>query len=139
MRHFSNAAVETEFVLLVTLTATQVTVKDGSGYPAQVPFTIIASPDGLLEEIMLVTARNGLTWDVQRAFGGTTAQEHPAGAKVRHGAVAEDFREASVVYHHLFGDPVYNPNDPTAPPSNPPILDPADVVTKKDLTWGGLL
>ena len=138
MRNFSNTAVETELVLLVSVAATQITVKDGSGYPLP-PFTVIADPDMPLEEVMLVLARNGLTWDVVRGWGGTTAVEHAAGAKLRHGAVAEDFREGSMAFTHLFGAPIYNPTDPTAPPANQPLLPPGDVVRRSDDTWGGLL
>lgn len=138
MRNFSNTAVETELVLLVSVAATQITVKDGSGYPLP-PFTITADPDALAEEVMLVTARNGLTWDVVRGWGGTTAVEHAAGAKVRHAATAEDFREAAMVFMHLFGEPVYNPTDPAAPPTNQPLLPLGDVVRRSDDTWRGLL
>lgn len=139
MRHYSNAAVETELVLLVDATATQVTVKESTGYPAQVPFTAQFDPDATPEEIVLVTGRTGNTWDVVRGWGGTTAVEHKAGAKVRHAAVAEDFREAAIVYRHLFGDPQYNPNDPAAPPTNPPLVDPSDYVLRSKNTWGDLL
>lgn len=138
MRNFSNVAVETELALLVDAVTPHITVKETTGHPA-VPFTLLLDPDGNLEEIVLATARNGLTYDVVRGWGGTTAVEHAANAKVRHGAVAEDFREAALAYRLLYGTPVYNPNDPTAPPTNPPLLDPATVVTKTGDTWGDLL
>lgn len=138
MRNFSNTAIETELVLLTSISATQITVKDGSGYPPA-PFTVTADPDLLQEEVMLVLARNGLTWDVLRGWGGTTAVEHAAGAKLRHAAVAEDFREGAMVFEHLFGEPVYSPTDPTAPPSNPPLLPLLDVVRRSNDTWGDLL
>lgn len=138
MRNFSNTAVETELALLVDLTSTQVTVKSAAGHPP-VPFTLILSPDASAEEIVLCTAKNGLTYDVVRGWGGTTAVEHPANAKVRHGAVAEDFREAALAYKHLFGDPVYDPNDPSKPPSNAPVIPTNDFVRKSQPTWGDLL
>ena len=138
MRNFSNTAVETETTLLLTISGTSVTVVSNIGHPAA-PFTLILAPDGQAEEVTLVTAKAGLVYTVVRGWGGTTAVEHPAGTVVRHGAVAEDFREAAIAFEHLFGPPVYSPTDPTAPPTNPPLISPTDYVRKSEPTWGDLL
>lgn len=137
-RKYSNTAIETELALLLTDSATEMTVLSGAGHPA-VDFTMLLAPDGAAEELVLVTAKVGLTYTIVRGWGGTTAQEHAAGTTVRHGAAAEDFREAAIAYEHLFGVPVYNPLDPTAPPTNAPLIDPLTIVTTVDDTWGGLL
>lgn len=137
-RSYSNTAAETELATLLTISGLSMTVLLGTGHGAA-PFTLILAPDGALEEIVLVTAKVGLDYTITRAWGGTTANEHAAGTVVRHGAVAEDFREAAIAYEHLFGTPVYNPMDPIAPPTNAPLIDPATIVTTVDDTWGGLL
>lgn len=139
MRNFSNTATETELASLVTAAATQITVKaSATGYPLP-PFTAILAPDTLPEEIVLVTARSALVWDVVRGWGGTTASEHKEGTLVRHGAVAEDFREGALAYEHIFGPPSYNPLDPTAPPTNTPLIPVGDTVTRTKDTWADLL
>jgi hypothetical protein len=139
MRNFSNTAVETTLTALVTASATQINVPaTATGYPLP-PFTAILAPDASAEEIILVTRRNSQTWDVVRGWGGTAASEHPAGTLVRHGAVAEDFREGAIAYEHLFGAPSYNPLDPTAPPTNTPLIPVGDTVTRSKDTWADLL
>jgi hypothetical protein len=138
MRNFSNTAVETELTLLLTATGTQVNVKHAGGYPVT-PFTAILAPEANQEEIVLVTSRNGLQWDVVRGWGGTQAAEHKPGTVVRHGAVAEDFREGAIAYAHLFGAPIYDPADPAAPPSNTPLVPTADIVTRSKHTWADAL
>lgn len=138
MRTYSNRAVETELAADIDATTPTITVKEGTGYPAA-PFTSLLAPDLQAEEIVLVTAAVGLTWTVVRGWGGTTAVAHPAGTPVIHGAVAEDFREAALAYRQLFGDPQYDPTDPTAPPTNAPLLPLTDVVRKSTDTWADLL
>ncbi len=135
MRNFSNNAVETELEVALDLTSTAMIVKEITGH-APCPTTFLVSPDGALEEIVLATSRSGLTYTVVRGWGNTTPLEHPANSKVRHGAVAEDFREAALAYKLLYGDPVYGPD---GVPTNPPLMSPADTVSKADLTWAGLL
>jgi hypothetical protein len=138
MRYYSNTAVETELALLLDSVAGQMTVVSSAGHPAA-PFTVIISPDGALEEIVLVTRKVGLTYDITRAWGGTPAVEHPVGSRVRHGAVAEDFREASLAYQLLYGVPVYSSTDPAALPLNSPLIPVTDYVRKSQATWGDLL
>lgn len=139
MRHFSNTAVETEVALLVTSTTNTIIAAEALGYPATKPFTIILAPDTGGEEICLVTDVAGTTFTVERGWGGTTAIEHAVGTRIRHGAVAEDFREAAMAFQYIFGDPTYDPANPSAPPTNNPIIPTGDYVVKSDDTWGGLL
>lgn len=142
MRNYSNTAVETELLVSANDVAPTLTVKNTGGWP-DAPFTVVIRPDSPDEEVCLVTGKQvsagGTTLTVSRGWGGSTAFPHPADSRVRHGAVAEDFREASLAYRHLFGEPVYDPNNPTAPPTNAPLVPTTDVVTKSASTWGELL
>lgn len=139
MRNFSNTAVETSIPLELDDVATSFVVGDTTGW-APAPLTVLLNPDGSAEEIVLVTGYTNQTiTSCVRGWGGTTAVRHPAGAKVRHGAVAEDFREAAMAFRHLFGDPVYDPNKPGTPPTNSPVVPVSDMVTKSADTWADLL
>lgn len=138
MRNFSNKAVETELALLADATTNTFTLRETLGHPTA-PYTLIVAPDSGAEEIVLVSALVNNVATVVRGWGGTTAVEHPAGTKVRHGAVAEDFREAALAYRQLFGEPQYDPSNPSLPPTNPPLVDMTDVVRKSTNTWADLL
>ena len=91
-RNYSSAAVATTLTGGITSSATTLTVSSTTGYPAA-PFTIIVDSDTASEEVMEVTAVAGTTFTVTRGVDGTTAVEHGAGASVRHGVSARDFRE----------------------------------------------
>ena len=95
-RNYSNTAVVTALSSSIDTTTTQIRVDATDGYPAA-PFTIIVSPDTVAEEIMLVTAATGNDLTVTRGFDSTAASPHGAGAVVKHGAVALDFREANAI------------------------------------------
>jgi hypothetical protein len=138
MRNYSNTAVETTIPLELDDVATQFTVESTAGWPVA-PFTELIDPDLSAEEIVLVTAYTNKNVTVVRGWGGTTAVRHRAGARLRHGAVAEDFREGAMAFQHLFGDPVYDPNKPGTPPTNPPLVPSDDIVTKAAHTWADLL
>lgn len=138
MRNFSNTAVETTIPQELDDVATQFTVGSTTGWPVA-PFTVLADPDLSDEEVMLVTAYVNQLVTVVRGWGGTTAVRHSAGARIRHGAVAQDFREAALAFKQLFGDPVYDPNKPNDPPTNTPIVPVTDMVTRSADTWADLL
>lgn len=91
-RIYSNIAVQTSLVSGITAAATSLTVADATGYPAA-PFAIVVDPgSATYEEVMLVTAKAGAVFTVTRAYDGTTAKVHAAGALVIHAAIADDFR-----------------------------------------------
>lgn len=138
MRNYSNTAIETTLPLELDDVATQFNVEATSGWPLP-PFTLLTDPDLSAEEIMLVTAYVNESVTVVRGWGGTTAVRHQAGARVRHGAVAEDFREGAMAFKHLFGDPQYDPNKPGTAPINPPLIPTTDMVTRSKHTWADLL
>lgn len=134
MRKFANSAVETELLVSPGLSGGSITVADSTGYPVA-PFTVLLDPDVTTEEIVLVTAVSGNTWEVTRGWGGTTAVSHDAGAKVRHGAVSQDFTEAAMAFDALFGDATYTSGQPT----NTLLIPVTDYVRKSAPTWGDLL
>lgn len=91
-RIYSNTAVQTSLVSGITAAVTSLTVADATGYPAA-PFAIVVDAgSATYEEVMLVTAKAGVVFTVTRAYDGTTAKVHAAGALVIHAAIADDFR-----------------------------------------------
>ena len=68
----------------------------GVTIPAGRTFTLVIDPDTALEEIVDATlvSTNNLT--ITRAIDGSTAQEHSAGAVVRHMAIGRDYRDANL-------------------------------------------
>lgn len=91
-RIYSNTAVQTSLVSGLTAADLSLTVADATGYPAA-PFAIVVDVgSATYEEVMLVTAKAGAVFTVTRAYDGTTAKIHAAGALVIHAAIADDFR-----------------------------------------------
>lgn len=91
-RIYSNIAVQTTLGVGIGVGDLSLTVTDATGYPVA-PFAIVVDPGSATsEEVMLVTAKAGNTFTVTRAYDGTTAKAHVAGATVIHGAIADDFR-----------------------------------------------
>ena len=135
MRNYSNIAVKTTLFVGITASETKMTVASTAGYPAA-PFTVIVEPDSPGEEVVLVTAITGNQWDVVRGFDGTAATSHKANVVVKHGAVAGDFTSASQTYEAVFGS---TPTFDSVTGKPVPVVDPVDVVSKVDDTWGGLL
>lgn len=94
-RNFSNTAAETQLTAPVDDVVGSMTVASTLGFPAP-PFTIIVDPDTAMEEACLVTFIAGSTLTVTRGYDSTTGLPHSIGAKVRHAAIAMDFREANI-------------------------------------------
>ena len=78
------------------------TVVSGTGLlggvtiPAGRTFTLVIDVDTALEEIVDATAVSTNTFTITRAIDGSTAQEHSAGAVVRHMAIGRDYRDANL-------------------------------------------
>ena len=68
-------------------------------------FTVVIDPDTSLEEIVDVTAVSGQNLTVTRAADSTSAQDHSAGAVVRHMVIGRDLREANT---HIEATGYYN-------------------------------
>jgi hypothetical protein len=58
-------------------------------------FTLVIDVDTALEEIVDATAVSTNTFTITRAIDGSIAQDHSAGAVVRHMAIGRDYRDAN--------------------------------------------
>lgn len=102
VRHYSNTATEAALASSIAAADTSLTVSAFTGYPAA-PFTIAIERDTSNEEILLVTSVSGSTLTVSRAYDGTIARSHSAGAPVLHVTVAGDFAEANAHVNQASG------------------------------------
>ena len=68
----------------------------GVTIPSGRTFTLVIDVDTALEEIVDATAVSTNTFTITRAIDGSTAQEHSAGAVVRHMAIGRDYRDANL-------------------------------------------
>ena len=58
-------------------------------------FTVVIDPDTALEEVVDITAVSSNNLTIARAIDGSSAQDHSAGAVVRHMIIGRDLREAN--------------------------------------------
>lgn len=93
-RHFRNGQATT-LTAPVDGVSTSITVTSATSFPTQYPYTLILDPDGVLEEVVDVTAAVGTTLTIVRGVDGTTASPHSAGVQVYHGVSARDADEAN--------------------------------------------
>ncbi len=68
----------------------------GVTIPSGRTFTLVIDVDTALEEIVNATAVSTNTFTIVRAIDGSSAQEHSAGAVVRHMAIGRDYRDANL-------------------------------------------
>jgi hypothetical protein len=110
-RQYSSRSQQTTLTGTITSGATSMTVVSGTTLlggvtiPSGRTFTLVIDPDTALEEIVDATAVATNTFTVTRAIDGSSAQEHSAGAVVRHMAIGRDFRDANL---HAESDAYYN-------------------------------
>jgi hypothetical protein len=97
-RYYSATAQDTTLSSSATNSTTSIVVAATTGYPTS-PFVLAIDYNASSEELVLVTAVSGLTLTVTRAYNGTTAQAHAAGAVVRHVIVAQDLTDAQNHYN----------------------------------------
>ena len=98
-RYYSSTAVETSLQSSIAAQSqgasnTSFIVASISGFPTSYPYTLIVDPDTSKEEVLTVYAGSGTTLSVYRGADNTQAVAHSAGAVVRHGVSARDFRES---------------------------------------------
>lgn len=93
-RNYSNTGSDAEAAVLVGSGDASVALANYSGFPSP-PYIAALDPDTSDEEVVLVTGVVGSTATITRAYDGTTAKTHAAGAVFRHVASAIDFREAN--------------------------------------------
>jgi hypothetical protein len=91
-RNYSNTAVDTTLTGAIGAGDGSFVVASASGWPAA-PFAAVLDPGLATEEVVQVTVKAGTTFTVTRAFDGTSASAHSAGATVRHAAIAGDFTD----------------------------------------------
>ena len=110
-RQYSSRSQQTTLTGAITSGATSMTVVSGTALlggvtiPAGRTFTLVIDVDTALEEIVDATAVSTNTFTITRGIDGATAQEHSAGAVVRHMAIGRDYRDANL---HAEADASYN-------------------------------
>jgi len=98
-RNFSATAIETTLSSPISSaatgdTTTSVAVVSVSGFPSTLPYTLIIGADTSKEEVVTVTAASSTILTITRGQDNTQAVSHAAGASVRHGISARDFKES---------------------------------------------
>ena len=110
-RQYSSRSQQSTLTAAITSGATSMTVVSGSALlggvsiTAGTTFTLVLDPDTAIEEIVDATAVSTNTFTITRAIDGSSAQDHSAGAAVRHMAIGRDFRDAN---RHAEADSSYN-------------------------------
>jgi hypothetical protein len=110
-RQYSSRSQQTTLTGAITSGATSITVVSGTALlggvtiPAGRTFTLVIDVDTALEEIVDATAVSTNTFTITRAIDGSTAQDHSAGAVVRHMAIGRDYRDSNL---HAEADASYN-------------------------------
>lgn len=110
-RKYSSRSQQTTLTGAITSGATSMVVVSGTALlggvsiPSGSTFTLVIDPDTALEEIVDATAVSTNTFTITRAIDGSTAQEHSAGANVRHMAIGRDYRDANL---HAEASAYYN-------------------------------
>ena len=110
-RQYSSRSQQTTLTGAITSGSTSITVVSGTGLlggvtiPTGRTFTLVLDPDTAIEEIVDATAVSTNTFTITRAIDGSSAQDHSAGAVVRHMAIGRDYRDANL---HAEADAYYN-------------------------------
>lgn len=102
-RQYSSRSQQTTLTSAITSGASSISVVSGTGLlgavsiPAGRTFTLVIDPDTAIEEIVDATANPSTnTFTITRAIDGSVAQDHSAGAVVRHMAIGRDYRDANL-------------------------------------------
>lgn len=127
--YYSSTAGTYTLTASITTSSTIINLDGVVGLPGSVPFKVVIDPGQVSEEIVKVTAMAGASLTVVRAWDGTTASSHSAGAVVRHMLTAEDLtlarahEAASSAVHGITGSVVGTTD--------------AQALTNKNLTGAG--
>jgi hypothetical protein len=97
-RNYSAIAVETTLTSALASQSqgdsnTSFVVASVSGFPSSFPYSLLVDPDTNKEEIVTVYSGSGTTLQVYRGQDNTQAVAHSAGATIRHGISAREFKE----------------------------------------------
>ena len=103
-RYYSATAQPTVLTGGITPTSTSIPLQATTGFPASTPFILALDYNTPSEEIVLCTTLAGTNATVTRAYDGTSATSHNAGAGVRHTWTAMDGNdsrghEAATIVH----------------------------------------
>lgn len=110
-RKYSSRSQQSTLTGAITSGATSMTVVSGTALlggvtiPTGTTFTLVIDVDTALEEIIDATAVSTNTFTITRAIDGSSAQDHSAGAVVRHMAIGRDYRDANL---HAEASAYYN-------------------------------
>ena len=113
-RKYSSRSQQSTLTGAITSGATSMTVVSGTALlggvtiPTGTTFTLVIDVDTALEEIIDATAVSTNTFTITRAIDGSSAQDHLAGAVVRHMAIGRDYRDANL---HIEASTYYNDGD----------------------------
>jgi hypothetical protein len=101
-RQYSSRSQQSTLTSAITAGTSSITVVSGTALlggvtiPAGRTFTLVIDPDTAIEEIVDATSVSTHTFTITRAIDGSSAQEHSAGAVVRHMAIGRDYRDANL-------------------------------------------
>lgn len=107
-RFYSSTAAVTNLQVTANPSDISIQVASSSGWPGTFPFILSLDYGAANEELVLATSGGPTTFNVTRAYDGTSASTHNAGAVVRHVSSAIDFtdsrtHEASSSAHGISG------------------------------------
>jgi hypothetical protein len=93
-RYYSSIAVDNTVSSSINSSANSVVLSNSPvGYPGSFPYVLALDYNTASEELVLVTAASGTTLTITRAYGGSAATSHNAGAVVRHVIIAQDLTD----------------------------------------------
>lgn len=93
-RFYSSIAAVTNLQVTAAPSDTSIQVASSVGWPSSFPFILALDYGAANEELVLVTAGGPSVFTVTRAYDGTSASTHNAGAVVRHTSSAIDFTDS---------------------------------------------
>ena len=102
VRKYTSRSQQTTITSAITSGSSSMTVASAStllggiapsSITGGVTFTVVIDPDTALEEILDITGASSSTFNITRQVDGSSAQDHSAGAVVRHMVIGRDLRE----------------------------------------------
>ncbi len=93
-RYYSSIAAATNLQVTANPGDTSIQVASSSGWPGSFPFILSVDYGAANEELVLATSGGPNIFQVTRAYDGTSASTHNAGAVVRHVSSAIDFTDS---------------------------------------------